>query len=112
MYSKELVKGTLRTIVLHLLAEQGRMYGYEMTQKVLERSDEKFQLTEGSLYPTLHKMVSEGLLVTETEKVGGRTRKYYRLTPAGQAATSNRLAELRDFMRTLQQLLDLNPTTD
>ena len=112
MYSKELVKGTLRTIVLHLLAEHGRMYGYEMAQRVLERSGDKFQLTEGSLYPTLHKMVTEGLLSTESEKVGGRTRKYYRLTPAGVAATTTRVDELRDFIRTLHQLLDLKPSTD
>ena len=83
-----------------------------MTQHVRRRSEEKFQLTEGSLYPTLHKMVKEGLLQTESERVGGRLRKYYRLTPAGQAATRNRLRELEDFIRSLQQILDLKPQSD
>ena len=112
MYSKELVKGTLRTIILHLLASHGRMYGYEMTQQVLRSSQDKFQLTEGSLYPTLHKMVKEGLLHTESERVGGRIRKYYQLTPAGEAATSSRMTELQSFIQTLQQILDLKPQTD
>ncbi len=110
MYSKELVKGTLRTIILQLLSEEDRMYGYEMTQRVKERSANKFQLTEGSLYPTLHKMVQEGLLSTEKEMVGGRTRKYYRLTPAGEAATISRITELKDFIATLQSVLDLKPS--
>mgnify|MGYP001277560220 CR=1 FL=1 len=41
MYSNELIKGTLKTIVLKLLSENGKMYGYEMTQKVKELTDGK-----------------------------------------------------------------------
>ena len=55
MYSKNLIKGTLQTIVLKQLEENGRMYGYEITQKVKEISDHKIEITEGALYPTLHK---------------------------------------------------------
>ncbi|MEQ8808995.1 MAG: helix-turn-helix transcriptional regulator, partial [Imperialibacter sp.] len=76
MYSKELLKGTLQTIVLKLLAENGRMYGYEITQKVKEQTEGKIQLTEGALYPALHKLEAEGLLVTETINIGKRIRKY------------------------------------
>ena len=39
MYSKELFKGTLKTLVLHLLRTEGRMYGYQITQRVRELSD-------------------------------------------------------------------------
>jgi DNA-binding PadR family transcriptional regulator len=51
MYSQELLKGTLQIIVLSLLAEKDRMYGYEITQHVKERTEGKIQLTEGALYP-------------------------------------------------------------
>lgn len=109
MYSRELVKGTLQTVILRLLRERGRMYGYEMTQLVKQLSQGKYQLTEGSLYPTLHKLEKEGLLGTEREKIGGRTRKYYRLTERGKAAAGSRLEEFQDFLQTMQKLLDLKP---
>jgi hypothetical protein len=47
MYSKELLKGTLSAILLKLLAENGRMYGYEISQKVKEITDGKIQLKDG-----------------------------------------------------------------
>ena len=53
-YSPELIKGTLKTIILKLLADNGRMYGYEITQRVRELTSERIQITEGALYPTLH----------------------------------------------------------
>lgn len=109
MYSRELVKGTLQTVILRLLRERGRMYGYEMTQLVKQLSQGKYQLTEGSLYPTLHKLEKEGLLGTEREQIGGRTRKYYRLTEKGKVAAGSRLEEFQDFLQTMQKLLDLKP---
>jgi PadR family transcriptional regulator PadR len=105
MYSKELLKGTLQTIVLKLLAENGRMYGYEITQKVKEQTTGKILLTEGALYPTLHKLEAEGLLVTETINIGKRIRKYYSLTPSGSEQSASKVSELINFMNTMQFLL-------
>ena len=51
MNSKELLKGTLTVIILKLLSERDRMYGYEMYQQVKELSDGKILLKDGSLYP-------------------------------------------------------------
>ncbi|MEO1450245.1 MAG: PadR family transcriptional regulator [Bacteroidota bacterium] len=110
MYSKELLKGTLRTIVLQLLREQERLYGYEITQMVRKKTGDKIQLTEGALYPTLHKLVAEGLLQTESEYHGKRLRKYYSLTQAGQTAASDRVAEFADFVQTMERLLGLKPS--
>ena len=106
MYSKELIKGTLQPIILKLLEENGRMYGYEITQHVKEISEGKIEITEGALYPTLHKLESEGILVTEKEFIGKRLRKYYTLTKAGKASVRLRVAELSDFMGTLHVLLN------
>lgn len=106
MYSKELLKGTLRTIVLKLLSEQGRMYGYQITQEVKARTDNKIMLTEGALYPTLHKLEAEGLLTTEKVYIGKRVRKYYHLTETGDAAVVVKLQEFADFVKTMQRLLE------
>jgi PadR family transcriptional regulator PadR len=56
MHSSELLKGTLQTIILKVLKDEGKMYGYEITQKVKELSEGRIQLTEGALYPALHKL--------------------------------------------------------
>ncbi|MEM1358411.1 MAG: PadR family transcriptional regulator [Bacteroidota bacterium] len=109
MYSKELIKGTLRTVVLRLLDQEGRLYGYQMSKLVADRSEGNYQLSEGSLYPLLHKLVKDGLLVTETEKVNGRNRRYYRITETGRAAAADRRDEFRRFLLTMQNLLDLKP---
>ncbi|MEO0332704.1 MAG: helix-turn-helix transcriptional regulator, partial [Bacteroidota bacterium] len=65
MNSTELLKGTLTTIILKLLADHGKMYGYEITQKVKEMTDEKILIKEGSLYPALHKLLRDGLVEVE-----------------------------------------------
>ena len=106
IYSSELIKGTLKTIVLKLLADNKKMYGYEITQKVKEVTGEKIQITEGALYPTLHSLESEGLVSTETEYIGKRIRKHYILTKKGKQSTKEKVSELADFMNTLGYLLD------
>ncbi len=109
MYSKELLKGTLTTIILKLLAENGKMYGYEITQHVKRLSAEKILIKEGSLYPALHKLKDEGLVKTETEMVGNRTRKYYSLTDQGGISTTEKVDELYQFIDTLKIILAPNP---
>jgi len=94
MDSKELIKGTLRVIVLKLLTDHKRLYGYEITQLVKDITQQKIELTFGALYPTLHKLEAEGLLTTKTQVVDGRARKYYSLTARG---TSRAAAEVKDY---------------
>jgi PadR family transcriptional regulator, regulatory protein PadR len=105
MYSKELLKGTLSAIILNLLAENERMYGYEIFQRVKELSDEKILLKDGSLYPALQKMTKDGLLSFKEEYIGKRVRKYYSLTVKGEEEKILYLAELKDFLATLNKLV-------
>lgn len=107
MHSTELLKGTLQTIVLKVLADHGRMYGYEITQRVKDLSEGTIQLTEGALYPTLHKMEAEGLLQTETVHVGKRIRKYYSLTKEGVTTVEEKVLEFAAFIRTMSHVLNL-----
>ena len=113
MYSQELIKGTLKTIVLSLLSEHDRMYGYEITQHVKEKTSGEIQLTEGALYPTLHKLEAEGLLTTEKVSIGKRVRKYYRLTENGNKQANDRVKEFRRFSETMNDLLNsFNPNPE
>lgn len=105
MYSKELLKGTLSTIILKLLDEKGRMYGYQITQLVKQLSDDKILIKEGSLYPSLHKLRDDGLIVVETETIGKRVRHYYSLTPTGSAIKKEKEAELMDFINTIGKII-------
>ena len=109
MYSKELLKGTLKTIILKMLSESDSMYGYQITQKVKEITEGKINLTEGALYPALHKLEADGFLTTEKKTVGNRVRKYYSLTQSGNSSAKEKVEELKEFMETLKTIVNLTP---
>ncbi len=113
MYSKELLKGTLEVIVLKLLSEHGKMYGYELSQMVKEQTDGKIYLKDGSLYPALHKLTGKGILTTEEVRIGKRVRKYYQITKKGQAQKDSLVEEMRDFIHTMEKVIfnDFKPLT-
>ncbi|WP_038532769.1 PadR family transcriptional regulator [Formosa agariphila] len=106
MANSNLYKGSLTTIILKLLKETDSMYGYEITQKVKTLTNGELSITEGALYPALHKLESEGLLKVEMVKVDNRLRKYYRLTDAGEKETASKLSELERYIQTMQQLVN------
>jgi PadR family transcriptional regulator PadR len=106
MGNQKLYKGSLQTIILKLLEEKDKMYGYEITQKVKELTKGELTITEGALYPALHKLEAEGLLDVEVAKVDNRLRKYYKLTESGTKETVSRLAEMEDFLRTMQTIVN------
>lgn len=106
MGNSKLYKGSLTTIILKLLEESKRMYGYEITQKVKEITNGQLTITEGALYPALHKLEADGLLDVEMQKVDNRMRKYYKLTDKGTKETVNRLAELEEYVRTMQTIIN------
>ena len=106
-HSPELLKGTLQTIVLKVLKDHGRTYGYEITQRVKELSDGSILLTEGALYPTLHRLEAEGLLKTEKIMIGKRVRKYYVLTATGKSEAKERVSEFVDFIKTMANVLQV-----
>lgn len=108
MHSPELLKGTLQTIVLKVLKDHGKMYGYEITQRVKDLSEGRILLTEGALYPTLHKLEAEGLLKTEVVNIGKRIRKYYTLTTEGRSIAKDRVYEFMDFIKTMSAVLQVN----
>jgi len=104
MIGKDLIKGMIRPIVLHLLLQKEKMYGYEMTRLVSERTGGKITLTLGALYPVLHKLESEGMLITSSEAVDNRLRKYYTLSRKGRKTASQKTGEMYEFLNAIQIL--------
>ncbi len=101
MYSKELTKGTLQPIILKLLSESDKMYGYEITQKVKALTEGKIDISEGALYPILHRLEHQGVLETEKVYIGKRVRKYYSVTATGKEVITEKTNEINDFIETL-----------
>lgn len=109
MISGELLKGSLKTIVLKLLKEEGPMHGYAITRKVEELTEGKIRLTYGALYPILHKLESDGALVTNSENFNNRIRIYYSLTPEGHSLVVEKIKEMAEFIDSLQRIIEPKP---
>ena len=104
--SNKLYKGVLANIILKLLKENGKMYGYEITKKTKEQTNEGFTVTEGALYTILHKLEAEEVLEVEFEIVAGRTRKYYKLSEKGEKEAVLKIEELKEFIQNLTGFLN------
>ncbi len=97
-------KGSTEVIILTLLAERP-MYGYEMVQELERRSNGYFELKEGLLYPTLHRMQQSGWLSSNWQAVDGRRRKYYALTSSGRERLGEQAQEWNLFLNKLEAFL-------
>ena len=97
-------KGVLELCVLSLLKKQDR-YGYEISEQLSKQID----IADGTVYPILRKLRSDGLLSTYLqEESGGPPRKYYSLTRLGHETYENDRAEYLDFARSIRELLEDN----
>ncbi|MCA9197194.1 MAG: helix-turn-helix transcriptional regulator [Planctomycetales bacterium] len=111
MISKELIGASAKPLVLSVLA-QGEDYGYSIIQRVRQLSEDQIEWTEGMLYPVLHRMEKEGLLVSSWQ-VGdsGRKRKYYRLSKTGAKSIAREQAQWIAVHNTLAKLWGMKPCT-
>lgn len=92
---REFQRGAVRLHILYHAAEQ-EIHGAWMTRELARHG---YQISPGTLYPTLHRLESDGLLTSDQRVVDGRTRRVYRATETGrQALAEDRaaLAELAD----------------
>lgn len=111
MSNSRLIAGTLQTIVLNLLDDNGEMYGYEITQKVKELTQGEMVLTEGALYPTLHKLEANGMLKVQVKSVENRSRKYYQLTKRGVEEKQILSTEITKFIESIQAIITTKTAT-
>jgi DNA-binding PadR family transcriptional regulator len=109
MIASELIKGSLKTIALKVIEEDGPSHGYAISRRVEELTGGKIKLNYGALYPILHKLQKEKILVTAKEVRNNRIRVYYSLTPKGHSLVTEKIKELTEFIDSLQKIINLKP---
>ena len=80
----DLVQGTLDLLLLKIIALEP-LHGWAIAQRLLQVSNDELQVSDGSLYPALHKLELAGLITSEwkTSELGRRA-KFYALTRTGR----------------------------
>ncbi|MHC4959878.1 MAG: PadR family transcriptional regulator [Planctomycetota bacterium] len=101
----EIRRGIIQIAALSLLRQ--RMYGYQLV-KVLAESG--LETEEGTLYPLLRRLESQGLLTSEWDTAGSRPRKYYVLSAAGETALGQLESVWREVSNAVGTILDRRPT--
>ncbi|HEY6970308.1 MAG TPA: PadR family transcriptional regulator [Candidatus Angelobacter sp.] len=95
----EFLKGTLDMLILKVVA-LGPIHGYAISQRIRQISRDFFQVTQGSLYPALHRLEDRGWVRAEwRDTETGREARFYTLTRAGKK-------QLEAEMRSWEQVSD------
>ena len=102
---KGYMSGSSRLLVLKLLNEKS-FYGYELIKTLKERSNDVFDMKEGTLYPVLHRMQNEEYInAYEQEAENGKRRKYYRITDKGRRQLVTEREEWRRFTTSVSRVI-------
>ncbi|MED1865761.1 PadR family transcriptional regulator [Fictibacillus nanhaiensis] len=105
--NKEVLKGHIDTLILSLLVKRD-MYGYELAKLVREKSEDQFELKEGTLYLSLKRLEKNEWIESywgDEHGPGGR-RKYYRLTQQGKDGFEQKRREWQFVKRIIDQFIE------
>jgi DNA-binding PadR family transcriptional regulator len=108
MRDAQALKGHLDVLLLASLAD-GPRHGYAVKEALRERSNGRFDLPTGTVYPALHRLERAGLIDGSWEVAGGRRRRRYRLTPAGERKLVGDRANWHAFAGAVTTLLGPDP---
>jgi PadR family transcriptional regulator PadR len=106
--SGEALKGHLDLLLLTVVSD-GAMHGYAVIEELKGRSDEVFDLPDGTVYPALHRLEKAGYLVSEWSVVSGRRRRTYRLTDRGRGALVDQRHAWSEFSDAVSRVLRGSP---
>jgi PadR family transcriptional regulator PadR len=108
-FERELRRGSLELIVLHLLSS-AEAYGYEIVSKIADRTNGSLGVTDGTLYPVLYRLEAAGYVSIRWETPQrGVPRKYYRLTEAGRQELERMTREWTAFSNAITRLIGHRP---
>jgi PadR family transcriptional regulator, regulatory protein PadR len=94
---RDIELAAIQAHILHHAAQQ-HIYGQWMMEELARHG---YRLSYGTLYPTLHRMLEDGLLVREEVREGSQVRKYYTATPAGRETLAQTRQRIRELYREL-----------
>ncbi len=108
----DLIRQHADLLVLSVLADDA-LYGYAISKEVAARSEGQLRLTPGVLYPLLHKLEKQKLLLSswdevradDSETAGGRKRKWYRLSAKGKRKLEQRIATHRACQKLIESFI-------
>ena len=106
--SGQALKGHLDLLLLAVLSD-GAMHGYAVIEELKERSDEVFDLPEGTVYPALHRLEKAGFLASEWSVVSGRRRRTYRLADKGRGSLAEQRNAWSEFSDAVSRVLRGSP---
>ncbi|MGI9617007.1 MAG: PadR family transcriptional regulator [Acidimicrobiales bacterium] len=98
------LKGHLDLLLLSMIAA-GPKHGYAVMEALRAASDEAFDLPEGTIYPALKRLETEGLLGSEWSVVQGRRRRTYHLTGQGREALAEQRSGWEAFAAAMNQVV-------
>ncbi|WP_102412366.1 helix-turn-helix transcriptional regulator [Beduinella massiliensis] len=102
---RSMTSGSTGMLLLRLLAE-GDLYGYQMIERLRERSSDVFSLKAGTLYPLLHALEEQGAVESyERATPERRVRRYYHLTRTGNLLLEQKASEWRVFSEAVDRVL-------
>lgn len=105
MLDKKLIAFNSSLLILQLISEK-EQYGYQLIKELEIRSNDTFSLKEGTLYPILHSLESEGAIESfETQAETGRIRKYYRITKQGKKLLEKKKAEWNKYQMAVNKVV-------
>lgn len=103
----DLVQGTLHLLLLKILALEP-LHGWAIGQRLKQVSEEELQVSDGSLYPALHKLELAGWITAEWKTTElGRRAKFYSLTRAGRRRLEQETEEWRRLSSAVSRILQL-----
>ncbi len=102
--SKELLKGSTSLLILGLLNDEN-MYGYEMIKRLQEKSENVFELKEGTLYPILHSLEENNLITSYWDESTAKKRKYYAITEKGKSQLKTKKEEWKVFQNGIDKVI-------
>jgi PadR family transcriptional regulator PadR len=103
---KSALSGNTTMLILKLLDEKD-MYGYQMIDELSQRSEDVFRLKTGTLYPILHGLENDGMVLSYDENADGqRVRRYYRLTGRGKGLLAKRQSEWKAYAGAVSRVMD------
>ncbi len=103
--NNDVIRGHLDLLLLAVVAS-GAGHGYAVIRALRERSDDAFDLPEGTIYPALHRLEQQGLVVSSWTVAEGRRRRVYRLSGVGQRALVDGQRDWRAFARSVDAVLE------
>jgi len=108
MINSDVIRGHLESVILKLIIEKD-MYGYEISNCISDRTDNKFNIKEATLYSVMARLQRKELITSYVgEKSHGGKRRYYTITALGKAYYAQKIIEWTELKSVLETLLEEN----